>query len=103
MNRPSGSGSGSFEVLTVGNGSGTHFGASQCIPMGPCRLTLGVIIPLAMQKWVEHFANLCKILSENLSFFALLTLTLSLRAQCERDLTFGSLCFYRPETKFGAR
>ena len=32
--------------LTLGNGSGTHFGASQCIPMGPCRftrhLTLGV-------------------------------------------------------------
>ena len=30
--------SGSFEVLTLamtlGNGSGTHFGASQCIPMG---------------------------------------------------------------------
>ena len=35
--------SGSFEVLTLammlGNGSGTHFGASQCIPMGPCHLT----------------------------------------------------------------
>ena len=33
--------SGSFEVLTLvmtlGNGSGTHFEASQCIPMGPCR------------------------------------------------------------------
>ena len=40
--------SGSFEVLTLGlmlgNGSGTDFGASQCIPMGPCRLTLGVLI-----------------------------------------------------------
>ena len=46
--------SGSFEVLTLammlGNGSGTHFGASQCIPMGLCRLsrclTLGVVMPL---------------------------------------------------------
>ena len=32
---------GSFEVLTLrltlGNGSGTDFEASQCIPMGPCR------------------------------------------------------------------
>ena len=51
MNRPSGSGS--FEVLTLGltlgNGSRTDFGASQCIPMGSCRcrcrLTLGVFIP----------------------------------------------------------
>ena len=44
------SGSGSFEVLPLammlGNGSGTDFGASQCIPMGPCRLTLGVVMPL---------------------------------------------------------
>ena len=36
---PSGSGSGSFEVLmldlTIGNGSGTDFGTSQCIPVGP--------------------------------------------------------------------
>ena len=37
-------------LLTLGNGSGTDFGASQCIPMGPCRcrcrltrrLTLGM-------------------------------------------------------------
>ena len=40
--------SGSFEVLTLammlGNGSGTHFGASQCIPMGLCRLTLGAVM-----------------------------------------------------------
>ena len=44
--------SGSFEVLTLamtlGNGSGTHFGALQCIRMGPCRLkcrlTLGVVM-----------------------------------------------------------
>ena len=60
MNTPSGSGSGTFEVLTLGltlgNGSGTDFGASQCIPMGPCRwrrryrwrLTLGVGIAY---KW----------------------------------------------------
>ena len=46
--------SSSFEVLTLGlmheNGSGTNFGASQCIPMGPCccRLTLSVFIPLDM-------------------------------------------------------
>ena len=45
-----------FEVLTLGltlgNGSGTYFQASQCIPMGPCRcpcrLTLGVFIPLVI-------------------------------------------------------
>ena len=52
---PTPSVSGSFEVLTLGltlgNGSGTDFGASQCIPMGPCRLTLGVFIPL------EHYDN----------------------------------------------
>ena len=55
MNTPSVRGSGSFEVLllamTLGNGSGTHFGASQCIPIGPCRLTrhltLSVVMPLA--------------------------------------------------------
>ena len=49
MNTPSVSGSGSFQVLPLammlGNGSVTDFGASQCIPMGPCcltrRLTLG--------------------------------------------------------------
>ena len=45
-----------FEVvtlgLTLGNGYGTDFQASQCIPMGPCccrltrRLTFGVFIPL---------------------------------------------------------
>ena len=33
--------SGTFEVLMLGlilgNGSGTDFGVSQCIPMGPCR------------------------------------------------------------------
>ena len=44
MNRPSGSGS--FEVLTLGltlrNGSGTDFGASQCISNG----TYGVFIAL---------------------------------------------------------
>ena len=38
--------------MTLRNGSGTDFGASQCIPMGPCfltcRLTLGVFIPLAL-------------------------------------------------------
>ena len=47
--------SGSFEVLTLGltlgNGSGTDFGASQCIPIGPwhcrCRLTLGVFAAIA--------------------------------------------------------
>ena len=53
---------GSFETLTLGltlgNGSGTDFGASQCIPIGPCdcrcrwcwrwRLTLGVSIPLGL-------------------------------------------------------
>ena len=49
---PSLSGSGSFEVLTLGltlgNGSLTDSGASQCIPIGPCRcrLTIGVFIPL---------------------------------------------------------
>ena len=32
----------SFEVLTLGNGSGTHFEASQCIPMGPCCCRLGM-------------------------------------------------------------
>ena len=46
--------SGSFEVLTLGlmheNWSGTNFGASQCISMGPCcyRLMLSVFIPLDM-------------------------------------------------------
>ena len=34
--------------MTLGNRSGTDFGASQCIPMGPCRLTLGVFIPLIL-------------------------------------------------------
>ena len=38
-------------ALSLGNGSGTEFGASQCITMGPCRLTrrltLGVFIPLS--------------------------------------------------------
>ena len=52
--------SGSFEVLTLGltlgNGSGTNFGESQCIPMGPCRLTrrltLSVVMPLTLiTKW----------------------------------------------------
>ena len=58
--------SGSFEVLTLammlGNGSGIHFGASQCIPMGPChltrclmlRLTLGVVIPLPVIWPYKH-------------------------------------------------
>ena len=58
MNTPSGSGS--FEVLalglTLGNGSGTDFQASQCIPiqvatlvsMLPLLLPLGVFIPLYM-------------------------------------------------------
>ena len=56
---------GSFEVLTLGstlgNGSGTDFGASQCIPMGPCRwrwryrLTLGVFIPLEIVVFVYSF------------------------------------------------
>ena len=48
-------------ILMLGNGSGTDFGASQCIPMGPCRLThrlthrltlrlpLGVVIVLHVQ------------------------------------------------------
>ena len=56
--------SGSFEVLTLammlGNGSGTHFGASQCIPMGHCRLTLrlplGVAIAQELNKniiWID--------------------------------------------------
>ena len=50
---------GSFEVLalgfTLGNGSGTDFGVSQCIPMSPCRcrLMLGVFIPLAMWNYLE--------------------------------------------------
>ena len=46
--------SGSFEVLTLGltlgNGSWTNFGVSQCIPMEPCHchchLMLGVFMPL---------------------------------------------------------
>ena len=37
-------------AMMLGYGSGTHFGASQSIPMGPCRLTrrlmLGVVMPL---------------------------------------------------------
>ena len=52
MNRPSGSDS--FEVLTLeltlGNGSGTDFQASQCIPIQAATLalplTLGVVIAL---------------------------------------------------------
>ena len=40
--------------MMLGNGFGTDFGALQCIPMGPCRLTrclplrltLGVVMPL---------------------------------------------------------
>ena len=39
-------------MVPLGNGSGTDFGASQCIPMGPCRLTLrlplGVVIALGL-------------------------------------------------------
>ena len=31
--------------VTLGNGSGTDFGASQCIPMGPC-LPLTLDAPL---------------------------------------------------------
>ena len=64
--------SGSFEVLTLGltlgNGSGTNFGASQCIPMGPwhchwhwcCHLTLGVFIPLRTKQrltMLHHFTS----------------------------------------------
>ena len=63
----------SFEVLTLGltlgNGSGTDFGASQCIPMGPCRcrLTLGVFIKLenrstylfASLKFGQHVEVVC--------------------------------------------
>ena len=68
INTLSVSGSGSFEVLplamTLGNGSGTDFGASQCIPMGPCclthrlplHLTLSVVMPL--QCDTTHFRNL---------------------------------------------
>ena len=52
-NTPSGSGSGSFEVLTLGltlgNGSGTDFQVSQCIPMEAATLAstlpLGLFIP----------------------------------------------------------
>ena len=31
--------------MTLGNGSGTDFGASQCIPMGPC---LPLLLPLTL-------------------------------------------------------
>ena len=67
------SGIGSFSVLTHGlmlqNGSGTDFGASKCIPMGPCRchfcwrcrLKLGVFIvmyqtqyPAEINSWRYH-------------------------------------------------
>ena len=50
--------SGSFEVLTLAMtlGNGTHFGASQCILMGPCslthRLTLGVVMPLILRNFL---------------------------------------------------
>ena len=56
VNTPRGSGSGSFEVLTLGltlgNGSGTDFQASQCIPiqaamiLSTLPLALGVFIPI---------------------------------------------------------
>ena len=75
MPTPSVSGSGSFEVLTLGltldNGSGTDFGASQSIPMGPCRchcrLTLGVFMPLVLaaftptpdMSWAVEAFSLC--------------------------------------------
>ena len=60
---PTPSVSGSFKVLTLGltlgNGSGTDFGASQWIPMGPCRcrLTLGVFIPLGTHCKRYRFWN----------------------------------------------
>ena len=77
MNTPSVSGSSSFEVLLLammlGNGSGTDFGASQCIPMGPyhltrrlmLRLTLSVVMPLGP---IWDFT-----LSNTLHVFSLLT------------------------------
>ena len=58
----------SFELLPLAmmlrNGSGTDFGASQCIPMGPCRLTqclmlhltLGVVMPLVGMN--QHYGML---------------------------------------------
>ena len=68
MNTPSVS----FELLPLAmmlrNGSRTDFGASQCIPMGPCRLTqclmlhltLGVVMPLVgmNQHYMECFGIL---------------------------------------------
>ena len=48
-------------AMTLGNGSGTHSGASQCIPMGPCHLTrrlpLGVFIPLEQNKFTKKSWN----------------------------------------------
>ena len=64
--------SGSFEVLTLGltlgNGSGTNFGASQCIPMGPCHcrrhwrccLTLSVFIPLGSVSTWRRWCVFCQ-------------------------------------------
>ena len=56
------SGSGSFEVLLLhlllGNWSGTNFGASQCIPMGSWRLTLGVFIPLLVNNILSFYLKL---------------------------------------------
>ena len=56
ISTPRVSGSGSFDVLPLWlmleNGSGTDFGTSQCIPMGPyhCRSTLGVGIALELPQ-----------------------------------------------------
>ena len=44
-------------AMTLGDGSATDFGASQCIPMGPChltrRLTLGVVMPLTTETKIS--------------------------------------------------
>ena len=69
MNRPSGSvkivmqvyGSIVMLHMVLGNGLWTDFGASQCIPMGPCRLTrrlmLDVVMPLENRKFIASEAN----------------------------------------------
>ena len=35
-------------MVTLGNGSGTDFGVSQCIPMGPCHLTRRLTLHLTL-------------------------------------------------------
>ena len=57
MNRPSGSGSGSFEVLPLhlplGNGGGVDFQASQCISMD---------LAAAAAAWSVHTLNMYHII-----------------------------------------